>query len=313
MIRLTNLTKKFMSKDGDITAVDQINLDIKAGEIFGIIGYSGAGKSTLLRMLNMLELPSEGSVIIDNQNLTLIKGRELRKARQKIGMVFQHFNLLWSKTVTENIMLPLEIAGVEKGKMQSRANELIHLVGLKGKENMYPAQLSGGQKQRVGIARALANDPTVLLCDEATSALDPDTTDSILNLLVNINRKLNITIVLITHEMHVIQKICDRVAVMENGTVIEQGNVSALVRFPKQNVTKQFLQQLHSSPIPELPELKKELHIDRLREVLPLLNKLSIEVRLKSIKQDNVLISFNGSNEDLEVIEKALEGSCEQC
>jgi D-methionine transport system ATP-binding protein len=244
MITLENVTKIYEAANGSITAVDNVSLQIKEGEIFGIIGYSGAGKSSLIRLLNGLEKPTKGKVIVAGRDIANIKGKELRKARQEIGMIFQHFNLLWSRTVRENIAFPLEIAGVPKEQRKKRVDELIQLVGLQGRENAYPSQLSGGQKQRVGIARALANNPKVLLCDEATSALDPQTTDSILELLVDINKRLGLTIVLITHEMHVIRKICDRVAVMENGKIVEQGEVLQVFRRPKQEVTKRFVQQV---------------------------------------------------------------------
>lgn len=244
MISIRNVTKVFSSKDGNVVAVSDVNLDIKRGEIFGIIGYSGAGKSTLIRMLNGLEIPTEGSVIVGDKEISKIKGREMRKARRKIGMIFQHFNLLWSRTVRENISFPLEIAGVPKNKRKQKVDELIKLVGLEGKENAYPSQLSGGQKQRVGIARALANNPEVLLCDEATSALDPETTDSILQLLMDINKKFGLTIVLITHEMHVIRKICNRVAVMEQGKIVEVGSVLDIFKHPKAEITKRFIQQV---------------------------------------------------------------------
>src|SRR5699024_5754502 len=225
MITLKNVDKIFSTKEKKIKAVDNVSLSIEAGEIYGIIGYSGAGKSTLIRMVNGLELPSSGEVYIDNQNLNELTHRELREQRQNIGMIFQHFNLLWSRTVKENILFPLEIAGIPKDERSERADELIDLVGLKGRENAYPSELSGGQKQRVGIARALANDPKVLLCDEATSSLDPQTTDNVLDLLVDINRRLNLTIVVITHEMNVIRKICHRVAVMDGGRIVEEGQV----------------------------------------------------------------------------------------
>ena len=244
MINLQNVKKIFLSKSGNVTAVDNINLEIDKGEIFGIIGYSGAGKSTLIRMLNGLEVPSSGDVVVAGRNISKIKGKQLREARQEISMIFQHFNLLWSRTVRENIAFPLEIAGVARKERKERVEELIKLVGLEGREDAYPSQLSGGQKQRVGIARALANNPKVLLCDEATSALDPQTTDSILELLVDINKRLGLTIVLITHEMHVIQKICHRVAVMENGAVVEKGKVLDVFRKPEQNITKRFVQQV---------------------------------------------------------------------
>ena len=245
MIKIQNVTKLFSIKSGgQLQAVDNVSLHIKTGEIFGVIGYSGAGKSTLIRMLNGLETPTNGQVIVGDQEISSIKGAKLRAARHEIGMIFQHFNLLWSRTVRENIAFPLEIAGVPKHKRLKKVDELISLVGLEGREDAYPAQLSGGQKQRVGIARALANDPKVLLCDEATSALDPQTTDSILDLLIDINKKLNLTIVLITHEMHVIQKICHRVAVMEAGRVVELGDVLEVFKKPQQDITKRFVQQL---------------------------------------------------------------------
>lgn len=244
MISLNGIRKVFQTKDGPVAAVNGVNLKIKEGEIYGIIGYSGAGKSTLIRMLNMLERPTEGDVEVAGKVLSKLSNKELRKARQEIGMIFQHFNLLWSRTVRDNIAFPLEIAGVKKSERDKRVNELIELVGLEGRGESYPSQLSGGQKQRVGIARALANNPKVLLCDEATSALDPKTTDSILDLLVDINEKLGLTIILITHEMHVIRKICHQVAVMEAGKVVEQGPVLEVFRKPKENMTKEFVKQI---------------------------------------------------------------------
>ncbi|SET34928.1 D-methionine transport system ATP-binding protein [Oceanobacillus limi] len=247
MISIKGLRKVFQAKEDNITAVDRLNLDIKDGEIFGVIGYSGAGKSTFVRLLNRLEEPSEGSIKIGDREITALNKRDLRLARQEIGMIFQHFNLLWSRTVKDNIAFPLEIAGVPKEERERRVLELIQLVGLAGRENAYPSQLSGGQKQRVGIARALANNPKVLLCDEATSALDPETTNAILDLLVDINKKLGLTIILITHEMHVIRKICNQVAVMENGKIVEQGEVLEVFLKPKQSVTKKFVEQVMGS------------------------------------------------------------------
>ena len=245
MIKIDRVTKIFsVGKKNPLTAVEDVSLTIQPGEIFGVIGYSGAGKSTLIRMLNGLEVPTEGTVHVGGYEVSKVKGAKLRKARHEIGMIFQHFNLLWSRTVSENIAFPLEIAGVPKEQRRERVKELIELVGLEGREQAYPSELSGGQKQRVGIARALANNPKVLLCDEATSALDPQTTDSILELLVDINKKLKLTIVLITHEMHVIQKICHRVAVMESGRVVELGNVLDVFKNPQQSITKRFVQQL---------------------------------------------------------------------
>jgi D-methionine transport system ATP-binding protein len=244
MISIKNVQKIYASKQGKVKAVDDVNIDINEGEIFGVIGYSGAGKSTLIRMLNGLEIPTDGTITVANRVVSKIKGSVLRQARQEISMIFQHFNLLWSRTVKENIAFPLEIAGIAKAERMSRVDELIKLVGLEGRENAYPSELSGGQKQRVGIARALANNPKVLLCDEATSALDPQTTDSILDLLVDINKRLGLTIVLITHEMHVIQKICHRVAVMEGGRIVELGTVLEVFKNPQQPITKRFVQQV---------------------------------------------------------------------
>ena len=244
MITMSSVKKLVKTKNGMFTAVDDVNLQITKGEIFGVIGYSGAGKSTLIRMLNGLESPTSGTVDVNGKIISNIKGAELRKARQKTSMIFQHFNLLWSRSVRENISFPLEIAGVSKKERDKKVDELIELVGLDGRADTYPSQLSGGQKQRVGIARALANDPQVLLCDEATSALDPQTTDSILELLVDINKRLGLTIVLITHEMHVIRKICHRVAVMEGGRVVELGNVLEVFKQPKEPITKRFVQQI---------------------------------------------------------------------
>jgi len=244
VITLKNVKKIYQTNTNSVTAVNNIDLQINEGEIFGIIGYSGAGKSSLIRLLNGLETPTEGNISVAGHNITSIKGKALRDARKEISMIFQHFNLLWSRTVRENISFPLEIAKVPRTKREERVNELIKLVGLEGREDAYPSQLSGGQKQRVGIARALANNPKVLLCDEATSALDPQTTDSILDLLVDINERLGLTIVLITHEMHVIRKICHRVAVMENGKFVEQGRVLDVFKKPQANITKRFVQQV---------------------------------------------------------------------
>ncbi|UNK26852.1 methionine ABC transporter ATP-binding protein [Serratia plymuthica] len=244
MIVLSNVCKTFDSAQGRVVAVDDVNLAVEAGQIYGIIGYSGAGKSTLIRLLNGLETPTSGSIEVDGFDIARAKGNQLRQARLKISMVFQHFNLLWSRTVSQNIAFSMQIAGVPKAQIKQRVAELVALVGLQGREDAYPSQLSGGQKQRVGIARALANNPGVLLCDEATSALDPQTTDSILELLLDINRKLNLTIVLITHEMHVVRKICHRVAVMENGRIVEEGPVIDVFTQPQQPITRQFVKQV---------------------------------------------------------------------
>ncbi|WP_370603395.1 methionine ABC transporter ATP-binding protein [Citrobacter braakii] len=244
MIVLKNISKVFTPGRLAITAVDNVNLTVEQGQIYGIIGYSGAGKSTLIRLLNGLEKPTSGSVTINGHDISAARGEALRQARLKISMVFQHFNLLWSRTVSENIAFSMQIAGASNASIKARVAELISLVGLSGRENAYPSQLSGGQKQRVGIARALANNPDVLLCDEATSALDPQTTDQILDLLLDINRRFKLTIVLITHEMHVVRKICDRVAVMENGKVVEEGDVLNVFTHPQQPITRQFVRQV---------------------------------------------------------------------
>lgn len=246
MIELSHVSKQYKTKNGIVNALKDCNLTINDGEIFGIIGYSGAGKSTLLRLINQLETQTSGDVKIDGRNLACLSKKELRQQRTKIGMIFQHFNLLWSRTILENIELPLEIVHVNPQERRQKALELIELVGLKGRENAYPNQLSGGQKQRVGIARALANDPTILLCDEATSALDPETTESILDLLVKINQKLNITIVLITHQMEVVQSICHRIAIMSEGEIVEIGSVDDIFEHPKHPVSQRFVHGVSS-------------------------------------------------------------------
>jgi len=251
LITLDNIEKIYESDNGTVHALKGINLTVSQGEIFGIIGTSGAGKSTLIRCINMLECPTKGSVTVDGQELTTLSEKELREQRKKIGMIFQHFNLLSSRTVYQNIAFPLELAKRSKEEIHTEVMHLLTLVGLADKKDQYPAQLSGGQKQRVGIARALANHPKVLLCDEATSALDPQTTKSILELLKNINREFNLTIVLITHEMQVIKEICNQVAVIENGYIIEQGKVLDVFTQPKENTTKEFISSIISHNLPE--------------------------------------------------------------
>ncbi|GAW92424.1 methionine ABC transporter ATP-binding protein [Calderihabitans maritimus] len=251
MIEIKNLRKIFPTQNGPVVALDGINLRIEAGEIYGIIGLSGAGKSTLIRCINMLEKPTEGQVIVDGQNFTSLNARQLREARRQIGMIFQHFNLLSSRTVFANVAFPLEIAGLPRQLIREKVSEMLELVGLSDKAHAYPSQLSGGQKQRVGIARALANDPKVLLCDEATSALDPRTTRSILHLLRDINEKLNLTIVLITHEMQVIKEICDKVAVIEDGKIVEEGPVIDIFTRPRSATTRKFINSIINTEIPE--------------------------------------------------------------
>lgn len=252
MIKLVNVEKTYYSKAGNIEALKKTNLDIKEGEIFGIIGLSGAGKSTLIRCINMLEVPSSGQVFVDGQELTSMDEAELRRARQSIGMIFQHFNLLTSRTVFENIAFPLEIQGMPKDKIKERVEELLELVQLRDRGNYYPSQLSGGQKQRVGIARALASDPKVLLSDEATSALDPQTTKSILQLLRDINKRLHLTIVMITHQMEVVKEICDRVAVIENGHIIEEGSMYKVFTEPREETTREFVRTVNDIKIPSI-------------------------------------------------------------
>ncbi len=246
MIRVEHLYKTYVSKGREIPALRDINLDIHAGEIFGIIGRSGAGKSSLIRTFNLLERPSQGRIYIEGQDITELGSQALRALRQRIGMVFQHFNLLQAKTVAENIAWPLKITGnYSATQRRARVAELLDLVGLAQHQHHYPAQLSGGQKQRVGIARALANYPHLLLCDEATSALDPETTQSILQLLLDINQQLGLTIVLITHEMQVIRTICDRVAVLEAGQIIESGKVADVFLHPQHLLTQSLVAQSH--------------------------------------------------------------------
>ena len=236
MIELKNVTKNFSAGNNTVHAVKDVSLVIDKGEIFGIIGFSGAGKSTLVRCINLLERPDTGNVIVDGNDLTALKARDLRMARKKIGMIFQHFNLMPSRTVAGNVEYSLFGGRLSKEAKRKKVRELLSLVDIADKENAYPSQLSGGQKQRVAIARALANDPKVLLCDEATSALDPQTTASILELLQDLNKKLGITIVVITHEMAVVKQICDRVAVMENGNVVEEGDVFSIFANPKHQI-----------------------------------------------------------------------------
>ncbi|MEE0867054.1 MAG: ATP-binding cassette domain-containing protein [Clostridia bacterium] len=241
MIQLVNLNKIFKTSAGEVHALKDISLTINDGEIFGIIGLSGAGKSTLVRCINLLERPTSGDVFVDGQNLMKLSGKELLRVRRSIGMIFQSFNLLEQRNVIKNICYPLEIAGVKKEKAVMRARELLRLVGLENKEKAYPSQLSGGQKQRVAIARALATEPKYLLCDEATSALDPNTTQSILELLKKINETLGVTIIVITHEMKVIDSICDSVAVIDKSRIAEVGQVSEMFLNPKSDIAKDLI------------------------------------------------------------------------
>ena len=278
MIQLEHISKSFVTASGTVHAVQDVNLQIGEGEIFGIIGFSGAGKSTLVRCINLLERPTEGRVIVDGEDLTAMDLKKLREVRKKIGMIFQHFNLMRSRTVFQNIAFPLKKSGLSKAEKKKKIESLLELVGLSDKKDAYPSQLSGGQKQRVAIARALANDPKVLLCDEATSALDPQTTQSILKLLKQVNETLGITIVLITHEMAVVKDICDRVAIMEQGRVVEEGDTVSVFSHPKEAMTKDFIDT--ASNLGKIHDLIAEGH--SLTEIQP--------------GEQMVLLTYSGSN-----------------
>lgn len=251
MIEIKNVSKVFTTKTGKVEALKPTSIKVERGEVFGIIGYSGAGKSTLIRCVNLLDKPTTGSVIVNGQDLTSLSQKELAQARRKIGMIFQGFHLVKTVNVYENIALPLRLAGVSKREIEKRVEKYLRIVGLLERRGAYPSELSGGQKQRVAIARALAHEPEVLLSDEATSALDPETTESILELLLEINEKMGITILLITHEMNVIQRVCDRVAVMERGAIVETGTVKSIFTDPKHKATKKFISSAFSFTIPE--------------------------------------------------------------
>lgn len=311
IIQIKNLTKYYPPA----YALKEIDLSVGPGEIFGIIGMSGAGKTTLIRCLTLLEEPTEGEIFIGGEELTSLSQRELRLARKKFGMIFQQFNLFSSRSVLDNVAYPLEIEGIALQERHTRARELLGLVGLRSKENKYPSQLSGGEKQRVAIARALANRPSVLLCDEATSALDPRTTHSILELLAELNEKLNLTILLITHEMDVIKQICTHVAVLEHGEIVEQGATAALFAHPKHPTTQRFLQNLtHEIPpyfVPEDPS-KELLRLSFTGESAgqPIISRMIREFRvdvnillggidvLKTETIGNLVIELSGESEE---------------
>lgn len=241
MIQIKNLSKTFATADGTVDALKDVNITVNDGDIYGIIGMSGAGKSTLVRCMNMLERPSGGSVIIDGVDVGKLSDKELRRERQKITMIFQGFNLLMQRTCLKNICFPLELAGVKRDEVEKKATELLKTVGLPDKANAYPAQLSGGQQQRIAIARALATNPKILLCDEATSALDPKTTQSILSLIKDINRKTGITVIIITHQMSVVEQICNKVAILDGGKVVEEGEVAKVFATPKSDAAKRLV------------------------------------------------------------------------
>ena len=258
IIQIKNVTKTFQTRENRVEALKNINLEINKGDIYGIIGMSGAGKSTLVRCLNFLEKPTGGTVLIEGQDLSACTDKELRKVRNSVAMIFQHFNLLMQRTVLDNVCFSLEILGMKKKEAREKARDLLKIVDLEAKADAYPAQLSGGQKQRVAIARSLAMNPKILLCDEATSALDPQTTQSILKLLKQVNETLGITIVLITHEMAVVKDICDRVAVMERGSVVEEGDTVSVFSHPKEEMTKNFIDTANS--LSKIHELIAEGH-----------------------------------------------------
>ncbi|OLR65556.1 methionine ABC transporter ATP-binding protein [Peptoniphilus porci] len=244
MIEVRNLVKEFKTEEGTFRAIDDISFKVKRGEIFGVIGLSGAGKSTLVRCINRLEEPTRGDILVDGKSIINLSEKELRSARKDMGMIFQHFNLFMQKTVAENIAYPLEISSKDKGEIEKRVEELLNFIDLREKKNSYPSELSGGQKQRVAIARAIATNPSILLSDEGTSALDPANTESVLNLLKKIVKEFNMTIVMITHQMEVAKEICDRIAVMQNGKIIEENETKELFRNPKSSVTRSFIKNL---------------------------------------------------------------------
>ena len=288
MIEIRNLCKNFSSGENTVEALADVNLTIPDGEIYGVIGLSGAGKSTLVRCINLLERPSSGQVIVDGQDLTTLSPRQLRQARKHISMIFQGFNLLMQRTALENICFPLELSGVKKSEARKRARELLELVELPDKADAYPIQLSGGQKQRIAIARALASDPKVLLCDEATSALDPKTTQSILQLLKQLNRKLGVTVVVITHEMRVVEQICTRVAILDHGRVQEEGPTAQVFSYPRSDAGRRLVLP-EGEKIHVLPENRLvRLVFNGASTLEPIISTLAIEqgIRLNIISAD---------------------------
>ncbi len=299
MIELINIAKTF---DNNVEAVKDVSLTIKEEQIFGIIGYSGAGKSTLIRLINLLEKPDQGQVIVDGVDLVKLDSKQLRLSRRKIGMIFQRFNLFRSKTVFKNVCYPLENSGLSKDEIKTRVHELLELVGLSDKADSYPSQLSGGQMQRVGIARALANNPKVLLCDEATSALDPQTTQSILRLLKELNKKLKLTMVIITHQMSVVKDICDEVAIMDQGRVIEQGSVLEVFYNPRHDVTRQFVHSADNMDKLEeyLSSKRLQLNTDELLVLLSYSNANTQDALIfNMIKKFNVKVNILFGNIEL--------------
>lgn len=294
IISVKNLVKSFETGNGKLYAVNDISFDVNKGEIFGIIGLSGAGKSTLVRCLNLLEKPDNGQVTINGKNLLDLSEKQLRIERRKIGMVFQHFNLLMQISVLKNVMFPMEITGIKKAEARKKALEYLTIVGLQDKANAYPSQLSGGQKQRVAIARVLATNPEIILCDEATSALDPETTKSILKLIKDINKKYHITVVMITHEMAVIQEICDKCIVLENGKLVEQNNVEELFRHPKTSAARRLIFST-SSTVKKMENGKLiRVTFENTASVEPVIANLILEFKTPVNILQSELTSVNG-------------------
>ena len=334
MIRFEHVSKTFQTKNGLFDALKDVSFEIEKGDIYGVIGYSGAGKSTLIRMVNALETPTSGKVWVEGNDIGTLSQKELRNLRKGIGMIFQQFNLLESKTIYDNVAIALKLNGVSKKDIEKRVTELLDFVELSDKKYSYPGQLSGGQKQRVGIARALANNPSILLCDEATSALDPKTTDSILELLKKINEMLHITIVIITHEMNVIQKICNKVAVMDYGQVVETGSVIQVFSDPQSDIARRFVGNLIRDVIPEplVESIRRETRNSRLLRIKlentdstePLLweinRRFEVETNIlystinviQGIVVGIMLVLFIGSDEEIEKAEQYILESKEE-
>ena len=334
MIRFEHVSKTFQTKNGPFDALKDVSFEIEKGNIYGVIGYSGAGKSTLIRMVNALETPTSGNVWVEGKDIGTLNQKELRNLRKGIGMIFQQFNLLESKTIYDNVAIALKLNGVSKKDIEKRVTELLDFVELSDKKYSYPGQLSGGQKQRVGIARALANNPSILLCDEATSALDPKTTDSILELLKKINEMLHITIVIITHEMNVIQKICNKVAVMDYGQVVETGSVIQVFSDPRSDIARRFVGNLIRDVIPEplVESIRRETRNSRLLRIKlentdstePLLweinRRFEVETNIlystinviQGIVVGIMLVLFTGTDEEIEKAEQYILESKEE-
>lgn len=317
MIEIKNLSKTFETKDGTVEALKDVNIDVRDGDIFGIIGMSGAGKSTLVRCINVLERPTSGSVIIDGEDVSKLSEKELRAVRRKVTMIFQGFNLLMQRTCLKNICFPLELAGVKKAEAETRAKELLEIVGLPDKANAYPSQLSGGQQQRIAIARALATDPKVLLCDEATSALDPKTTQSILALIKEINEKTGITVVVITHQMSVVEQICNRVAILDGGKVAEIGDVGKIFATPQSEAAKRLVFPEGTDGILEPVQGENRIRVvfnGAKATATPLIAKMAVELGVyanilsastKGIGEKaygNMLLGIDGGREQLEKV-----------